>query len=178
MNALQHVIEKINDQNLWEQEMELRRNEYLKTSGSADTNLYYVVSGSLRIFVTHEEEEHTVRFAYRNELVTALDSFITGKASDFCIQAIKKTELKMIGKKSFKEFIESSAENKSHWLEILESLVFQQMERERDLLTSSSSERYRRVLERSPKLFQEIPHRHIASYLRMTPENLSRIKKS
>jgi hypothetical protein len=56
--------------------------------------------------------------------------------------------------------------------------VLQQMERERDILTSSPLERYKRVLERSPQLFQEIPNKYIASYLRMTPETLSRIKKS
>jgi len=54
----------------------------------------------------------------------------------------------------------------------------QQMERERDLLTSSPMERYLRVKDRSPQLFQEIPNKYIASYLRMTPETLSRLKKS
>ena len=52
------------------------------------------------------------------------------------------------------------------------------MERERDILTSSPLERYNRVLKRSPLLFQEIPNKYIADYLRMTPETLSRIKKS
>jgi hypothetical protein len=52
------------------------------------------------------------------------------------------------------------------------------MEREIDLLTVSSKERYLRVLNRSPKVFQEIPHGLIASYLRMSPETLSRLKKS
>lgn len=76
------------------------------------------------------------------------------------------------------ELMESSAGNINLWNFILKDLIFQQMERERDLLTSSPFERYRRVLERSPQLFQEIPNRYIASYLRMTPETLSRMKKS
>lgn len=64
------------------------------------------------------------------------------------------------------------------WVKILENLVIQQMEREIDILTSSPKERYERVLKRSPQLFQHIPNRHIANYLRMTPETLSRLKKS
>ena len=61
---------------------------------------------------------------------------------------------------------------------MLESLFLDQFEREIDLLTASPEERYLRVLKRSPKVFQEVPHKYIAEYLRMTPETLSRIKKS
>lgn len=86
--------------------------------------------------------------------------------------------LKLIGKSAFMELVKSSEENLDLWHQILGGLIFQQMERERDLLTSSPAERYSRVLERSPRLFQEIPNRYIASYLRMTPETLSRLKKS
>ena len=64
------------------------------------------------------------------------------------------------------------------WIAILENLVQQQMDREKDLLIDSPLERYNRVLKRSPKLFQEIPHKYIANYLRMSPETLSRLKKS
>ena len=63
------------------------------------------------------------------------------------------------------------------WKQILELLVYQQMEREIDLLTYSPQKRYERVLQRSPQLFQEIPSKYIASYLRMSPETLSRLKK-
>lgn len=52
------------------------------------------------------------------------------------------------------------------------------MERERDLLIESPKERYLRVFKRNPKLFQIIPNKHIANYLRMSPETYSRLKKS
>ena len=45
-------------------------------------------------------------------------------------------------------------------------------------LISSPKERYERVLKRSPQLFQEIPNKHIANYLRMSAETLSRLKNS
>ena len=178
MNPLEQLRLKIDAQNLWERELKLSRNEYLKSAGSMDSHIYFVSSGTLRVFVLEEEEEKTIRFAYQNDFLASLDSFITEQPSDLYIQAIKKCELKVIGKKAFMELLRSEDENLELWLQILGGLVLQQMERERDLLTTSPVERYSRVLERSPRLFQEIPHRHIASYLRMTPETLSRLKKS
>jgi CRP-like cAMP-binding protein len=178
MNPIAKLIDKINNKNLWDREIELERNEYLKVKGSIDTNIYLVINGSLRIFVIDEYEEHTIRFGYKDNLIASLDSFLSEKPSDFYIQALKKTTVKVITKKNYESFIESSIENKNSWISVLENFVLQQMERERDLLTSSPVERYQRVLKRSPQLFQEIPNKYIASYLRMTPETLSRINKS
>lgn len=178
MNPISILIKEINNLNLWHKEIELSRNEYLKVKGSIDTNFYLIVNGSLRIFVLDEFEEHTIRFGYKNNLVAALDSFINEKPSDLYIQAIKKTTLKVIRKTKFVSFLSSSIENIKLWQLILENFALQQMERERDILTTSPVKRYHRVLERSPQLFQEIPNKYIASYLRMTPETLSRIKKS
>lgn len=140
--------------------------------------MYYVASGSLRAFVSDEEEEHSIRFAYSGDLLAALDSFVTEEASPLYIQAIKSCSLKALSKKAFLELISGSVENMQLWQNLLLQLVNQQMQREQDLLISSPQERYQRVLARSPRLFQEVPHRYIASYLRMTPETLSRIKKS
>lgn len=178
MNHIAHFIQQIDDQNLWDNQLFLKRNEFLKSKGSIDTNLYFIVSGTLRIFVDEDVEEHIIRFGYKNNFIAALDSFISEKPSDLCIQALKKTELKVIQKRTFMQFVESSAENTKVWLLMLGELIFQQLERERDILTSSPALRYKRVLARSPQLFQEIPNKFIASYLRMTPETLSRIKKS
>lgn len=178
MSLISNFIAKIDQLQLWDKKLELSRNEYLKVKGSIDTNLYFVVSGSLRIYVLEEFEENIIRFGYQNNFIAALDSFIREKPSDLYIQAIKKTQLKVIKKASFMAFIDSSTENTKIWQMMLGDLIYQQMERERDILTSSPLERYKRVLARSPQLFQEIPNKHIASYLRMTPETLSRLKKS
>lgn len=162
---------------LAEKTITIERNEFLKVKGSIDTNVYYVESGSLRIFVLDDYDERTVRFGYQGNLIVALDSFLTGKPSDFYIQAIKKTVLKVITKSQMDYFLKDES-NRVVWTSILENLVLQQLEREIDILTSSPKERYERVLKRSPQLFQEIPLRHIANYLRMSPETLSRLKKS
>lgn len=161
---------------LSEKTITIDRNEFLKVKGSIDTNLYYVQSGSLRIFVLDDCEEQIIRFGYKDNLIVSLDSFLTGKPSDLYIQAIKKTTIKVITKSQIENFLKLES-NRNLWTKILENLVSQQMEREIDILTNSPKERYKRVLKRSPQLFQEIPLRHIANYLRMSAETLSRLRK-
>ena len=178
MKETELLLQIINNNNLWEKEIVIGRNEYLKVKGSVDTNLYFIKNGSLRIYIIDEFEERTIRFGYQNNFIVSLDSFLTEKPSDFYIQAIKKTSLKIIKKKTFKNVINSNVDLQNIWTKILEQLILQQLEREKDILTSSPVERYKRVLKRSPQLFQEIPNKYIANYLRMSPETLSRIKKS
>jgi len=178
MESTQSISDLITTHQLWKKDLCLNRNEYLKVAGSIDTDIYLITSGSLRIYVVEEYEEHTIRFGYENNIVASLDSFISEKPSDLYIQALKKTELKAISKAKFMALVRSSEEHLNSWLSTIEQLVFQQLERERDILTTSPLERYKRVLSRSPQLFQEIPNKYIASYLRMSPETLSRLKKS
>ena len=163
---------------LAEQTITIGRNQFVNLANATDTNIYFVESGSLQIYVLDDGEVRIVRFGYAHDLIVALDSFLTEKPSDFYIQALKKTTLKVISKKTFIQHIQQNDQTRQLWTKILEDLVLQQLEREKDLLTNSPRERYRRVLQRSPKLFQQIPNKHIANYLRMTPETLSRLKKS
>ena len=92
-------------------------------------------------------------------------------------QAIRKCTLKMIRKSDYIKHIAEQPELSSLWQNIMSWMIIGQLDREIDLLTNDPAERYRRVLERSPRLFQEIPAKYIANYLRMTAETLSRIRK-
>ncbi len=163
---------------LWSKEVTLERGAYLKREGTTDTNLYFVKEGSLRVFILDETDEKTIRFGYKGDLIASLDSYITGKPSPLLIQAIRKTEIKVIRKIDFMKMLDNDKELKASWTQILGVLLIGSMEREIDILTKSPQARYQRVLNRSPRLFQEIPNKYIASYLNMTPETLSRLKKS
>ena len=154
----------------------LNRSEFLCKQGQTDTNIYFIESGSVKVSINLGEEEQIIRFGYRGNLVVALDSLLTGLATQFDIQAIKKCKIKVISKKQLEAYL-NTENNRLVWTEILEKLIVQQMEREVDLLTQSPLERYQRVIQRSPQLFQEIPNKHIANYLRMSAETLSRLKK-
>jgi CRP-like cAMP-binding protein len=155
----------------------LNRNEFLKIGDTVDTNIYFITQGSVRVFILDKDEEQTIRLGYKDNLIVALDSFLTNKKSPLCIQVIKRTTVKVITKQQFNEFIKQK-DNHEIWRKVLETLVLQQLEREIDILTNSPKERLERVLSRSPQLFQEIPNKHIANYLRMSAETLSRLRKS
>ncbi|MFC3161564.1 cAMP-binding domain of CRP or a regulatory subunit of cAMP-dependent protein kinases [Chryseobacterium arachidis] len=172
------MIQTLLESGIFSEKRILKRNEYLNTAGSIDTQIYYIENGSMRIFIMDEDEERIIRIGYSGNIVVSLDSFLSEKPSEFYIQAIKTTEIRLASKKDFYQFIQSDDENMKFWTVILEDLVLQQIEREKDLLMNSPKERFERVLKRSPKLFQEIPNKYIANYLRMSPETLSRLKKS
>lgn len=176
MSALNNLLEEL--QSHWSHTQELKRNEFLVQQGAIHTHLYLVEEGSLRVFIEDEDEEHTIRFGYQGSLITALDSFLTNKPTSFYIQGIKRCQLKVISKTDYLNLIYSKEEYRTLWNNLLQDFVHQQIEREIDLITYSPKKRFERVFQRSPQLFQEIPQKYIASYLRMTPETLSRILKN
>ncbi|MES2477892.1 MAG: Crp/Fnr family transcriptional regulator [Bacteroidota bacterium] len=156
----------------------LAKGELLLKEGDIERNLYYVSSGALRVFLLTEYEEMTIRFGYEGSFINSLSSFITQKPSEFYIEAIRKTTIQIISKDKLQEIIHQNTESMQEYIALIEALVTQQIEREIDLLTISPAERLKRVLARSPNLFQQIPLKYIASYLRMTPETLSRVRNS
>lgn len=155
-----------------------KRNEYILQSGDMEPYSYLVIEGAIRIVYPTAENEQIIRFGYQNSLFASLPAYFDESKSAFDIIAIRKTTLKRFDKTSLFSFIDARPEFQQIFSEILKALVGQQIEREIDLLTHSPLERYNRVLERSPQLFQEIPAVYIANYLRMTPEHLSRLRNS
>ncbi len=158
--------------------IKLKRNEYLCKAGDYSTSIYMILDGAVRAYRLENDEEQCIRFGYKGSLMVSLDSYFGKRPTEFFIQALKNTEVSVIPKSHFDELIHADLEFKNGYLEMLENLTIQQMEREIDLLINNPMERYQRVLERSPALFQHIPLKYIASYLRMSPETLSRLRKS
>ena len=154
------------------------KGEYLIREGQVEQSIYFIEAGAVRVFHLTEFEDQTIRFGYEGSIITSLSSFITGNPSEFYIEALRKTSVKIIPKQLLLEIVNEGAETLQQYNKLLERLIVQQMEREIDLLTESPTKRLQRVLDRSPNLFQEIPLKYIASYLRMTPETLSRIRNS
>lgn len=154
------------------------KGEYLIQEGQVEQSVYFVITGAVRVFHVTEFEEQTIRFGYEGSIITSLSSFITGKPSEFYIEALRKTTVKIIPRQLVFQIVNESFETQVQYNKLLETLIVQQMEREIDLLTESPTKRLERVLARSPNLFQEVPLKYIASYLRMTPETLSRIRNS
>ncbi len=178
MDLMQQLYEAVSGAGLWERERKVAKGELLVKAGRIDSAIYFVRKGTFRIFVCDGDKELTVRFGYSNNFITALDCFISGKPTLFNIEALRKAEVSIVPKDDFVSFCSTNEKAGRLWDQLLQSLVYQQLEREIDILITSPEERYRRVLERSPQLFQEVPNKYIASYLRMAPETLSRLSKS
>jgi CRP-like cAMP-binding protein len=153
----------------------LKRNDFLLKAGQMEKHIYRVHAGAVRAFLVTELEEHTIRFAYAGNLFTSLSAFLRQAPSQLYVQALRETVVSVVPRDTFLEQIHKTPGGLVSYCQILENLVCEQMEREIDLLTYSSSERLNRVLQRSPRLFQEVPFKFIAAYLRMTPETLSRL---
>jgi CRP-like cAMP-binding protein len=155
------------------------KDEFLIKAGDVVYFLNWIEKGSVRaFFINEKEEEQNVRFGYIGDLFTSVKSVFLNQPSDLYLQALKKTKVQLISVEKLKSIIQTNEAFSQIWINIIQYLVCQQMDREMDLLTNDPKLRYERVLERSPQLFQEISSKHIANYLRMTPETLSRVRKS
>jgi CRP/FNR family transcriptional regulator, anaerobic regulatory protein len=154
------------------------KGDFIIKEGETEKNLYLIESGLVRAFLLSEHEEQTIRFGYKGSFIHSLASFINQRPSEFYIDVLRKTTVKMISRERLNEVIHQDSKSLESYIALLEDLITQQIEREIDLLTASPVERLRRVVARSPNLFQEVPLKYIASYLRMTPETLSRVRNS
>lgn len=158
--------------------LKLKRSDFLIAKGDIEQHLYYVVRGSMRICYPNVKEEICVGFAYDNNLICSFPSFINQKPSEYFIQALVGTEVMAIKRRDFFSLFDAHPKIERAWRHLEEAALVGMIEREAELLTFTPEQRYKRLIKRSPHLFQIIPKKYIASYLRMSPETLSRIKLS
>ncbi len=175
MSEIASFYQRLDAAGLWHRSRTLKRAEYLLLPGHRDRGLYYVERGSLVATVEVSGEEQCMRFAYSGEMVTAFDTHLTGMPSAYGFRALRHTRVRAADYGAYQDLLQRDPELMALWQRLTQWLVLGLLERELDLLTPSPEERYRRVLQRSPRLFQEVPAKYIANYLRMTPETLSRL---
>lgn len=161
----------------WSQPLHLRRGDFLVHPGQVEPRLCLVREGLLRIYYpTAPGEETCVGFGYANSLLCAFPSFVTGQPSAYGIQALRQSELLGISRADFLAFVEESPAFARFWRTELEKALVGRMEHEIDLLLPDPAQRLARLRQRSPQVFQVVPRKYLASYLRMTPETLSRLR--
>jgi CRP-like cAMP-binding protein len=160
----------------WQKAVPLARHDFLIRSGQVEHHLYFVAEGVLRIFLPEAAEEICVGFGYAGTLLCSFPSFVEGRPSDYCIQALRGSYLLGISRGQVLALIESRPNLGRFWRTEMERAVVGRIEREIDLLLPEPQRRLDRLRARSPHLFQLVPRKYIASYLRMTPETLSRLR--
>lgn len=177
VHTLQQILFSERYAHLWTPRVTVLRNEFLVRVGEKCPLLYFVESGALRVIYETEEEDFTIRFGYRDSFISVLPSLLRNVPAQYSIQALKASNVVALHRNHLLKAVAEDPELAALWNMAQEQLILEQLEREIDILTPQPAERYARVLARSPRLFQEIPNKYIASYLRMKPETLSRLKK-
>ena len=153
------------------------KGDFLTKEGELEEHLYFIVKGAVKVYYLTEMEEHIIRLGYDGSILNSLSSFFKEQPSELYIEVLKQSEIKRISKDVIMEVIHKDETSYKQYCKFLESLLMQQLDREIDLLQTSPIDRLNRVLKRSPQLFEHVPLKYIASYLRMKPETLSRIRK-
>jgi len=155
----------------------LKKNEYLLRQGINCYSLYYILSGSVRIFFrTETGKEVSTKFAFEEQFATALTSFITQTPSHESIVALEDSSFFVLNYSTFQELLNKYPAFEKLARTLAENHYLQKAYREQ-LLLENPEERYKKFSESGRDLIQRIEQKHIASYLGMTPETLCRIKR-
>ncbi len=139
---------------------------------------YKVVSGCLKSYVIDKSgKEHIVQFAPEDWFISDMDSFFNNKPSNIFIDAIEDTEFLKIGKPSFEDLAKHDSNAlKEQNVKMRKSLISLNR-RLIGLLSSTAEERYFEFLQTYPNMVQRLPLKLIASYIGITPEYLSEIRR-
>ena len=153
------------------------KNELIKEPNKKEKHLSIIVKGSAGIFLWKENSTICLDLCYENEFFGDYMSFLTQTPTELFTQAIERTEILSISYSDLNELYESS-DMALHIGKIAsESLYIHKQTQQIDLLMLTAEERYLKLLQRQPQIIQRTPQKHIASYLGITPESFSRIRK-
>ena len=157
----------------------LEKGDYLLRNGQVCRTDNYVVNGILKAFYINSEtgKEEILYFAIENWWATDIDSFQKQKPSVYNIQAIDKTSLLQISHNSFEEMLKEIPKLERFFRIILENYIGSLQRRIIINKVLDTEQRYIAFLESYPKIAEKAPNYLIASYLGVTPEFLSRVRK-
>lgn len=156
----------------------LRKKQYLLQEGDVCKFACFVEQGALRSYTIDDKgTERIVQFALEGWMIADMFSFITGEPSTYNIDALEDSELVLISKKAHEELLEKMPHYETyHRLQITGAYVAMQR-RLISINNLSVEERYTNFLTLYPNIAQRVPQHMIASYMGLTPETLSRVRK-
>lgn len=155
----------------------LKRKELLIKEGEVCSFTSFIVKGSLRYFYIVDGNEHTGQFFFEKSWYTDYESFLSGKPSQQNIEALEKTELLLLEKKDLEMFYYQYPHFERFGRLMAERAYLGVRKRNEALTNQSAEERYLKLIQDRPKVFERIPQHYIASYLGIAPQSLSRIRK-
>ena len=149
----------------------------LLEAGKVSNEAYYVLEGLVRSYYLIDGDERTTAFFKEGDSCAALHSYVNQVPADHYLACVEDSILTVLSYHKEKELIKKVPQFES----LCRVSVEQDFGRTQSMLahfiTKSPEERYLDLLKNQPELLQRVPQYHLASYLGIKPESLSRIRK-
>ncbi len=144
-----------------------------------ENHISFIESGVVRLFIPKEdpEKEITFGFSFKDQFVSAYDSFLTQKPSAYQLQALTEISVLTITYMDLQAVYTNTQIGNLIGRLTAERLFLLKSKREQDLLNLTAEERYIKLFKERPELLKVIPLKYISSYIGVTAQALSRIRK-
>ncbi|OEK03228.1 hypothetical protein BFP97_17610 [Roseivirga sp. 4D4] len=153
------------------------KNTIITDFGETEHYFYYVHKGLIRGYFLKNGVEYNLGFSYDGEYSGVYDSFIAQQPSTWTLETISNSSGLRI---EYNKLMELLDEHRlmERWIRLFYQQVLVGFGIfTKSILGDSAEERFNRLMNQSPHVLQMIPQKHLASYLGMTPETFSRMRK-
>lgn len=156
----------------------IRKRQYLLNAGDVCRHNVFVEKGLLRSYSLDENaHEHVMQFAMEGWWISDMGSFLSGDDAIYNIEAIEDSELLLVSKQAMDEMMDQVPAMERYFRLLMQRSIVALQRRIRVVQSYSAEETYLKLMEIQPEIISRAPQQYIASYLGITPETLSRIRK-
>lgn len=156
----------------------VKRDEFLVRENEHCKYTFFVEEGLLRQYsIDSKGKEHTISFAPENWFVSDRESAYFGESSPYYIQAQENSKVVLIDEPFIAMLSERIPSFTEFNTKLLHNHIRHLQNRVNRLLSASAEERYLHFIEMYPDILLRVPQTMVASYLGITPESLSRVRK-
>ncbi|MFT5963846.1 MAG: CRP-like cAMP-binding protein [Flavobacterium sp.] len=156
----------------------IRKKQTLLLEGDVCTYNTFIEKGVLRSYTIDEKgNEHIVQFGFEGWWITDLSSYLTGANSTYTIEAIEDSELLLLTTAAREELMVQLPAFERYQRLLLQNAYIALQARVNSALNLTAEEKYLKLTASYPNIIARVPQHMVASYLGLTPETLSRIRK-
>lgn len=156
---------------------QLKKGEFLTRQGEISRSVSFINKGLLRMCYLIDGKEICTSFVCENEYISSYASFLTQTPSAENIDALEECELVNLSYTDMQKLYQSNPVFEIFGHKIAEMLFIMVSSQTTRLLTLSPEERYQSIIQYQPFVIQRVPQYMIASFIGITPEHLSRVRK-